>query len=264
MRSIRDVLGPRRVLAAVAAVLLLAVVAVGLVPTILVESRNPEPRPTEWGPLGAADVELLRAARRAGLWEGPAGEIAREVSRNAKIQALGMTLMVDHGQLDVAVRQSAAKLRVPLPDEPNESQQGWLAEMRAAGSPEEFDQIFANRLRQAHGSVLVTIAEVRGGSRNAEVRDLASIANQAVLRHQNLLEKTGLVDFTTIAEPLAGTSFDTELRADARAFALVGLLVFAESALVVLLIAWLRRSRGKAAPPSVGSFAVNEMEGTRT
>lgn len=63
-----------------------------------------------------------------------------------------MTLMVDHGRLDVQVRDLARRRGVTLPD-----QQRWLAEMRDAPTAADFERVFANRLRAAQPGCCSTI-----------------------------------------------------------------------------------------------------------
>jgi len=62
---------------------------------------------------------------------------------------------------------------------------------------------FVNLLRQAHGTILPVIAQVRAGTRNEEVRRLADTAYTFVSRHIGYLESTGLVNFDALPEPAA-------------------------------------------------------------
>ena len=72
-----------------------------------------------------------------------------------------------------------------------------------AGST-EFDRIFANRLRAAHGGVYKFLAVVRTGTRNTAIRDFAKRCMEVVLDHIQVLEATGMVDFDdTKSIPLA-------------------------------------------------------------
>jgi len=107
-----------------------------------------------------------------------------------------------HSQLDALVVRAAARLGVALPNEPNADQRGWLNEMRGATGA-QFDQIFVDRLRAAHGKVFPAIANVRAGTRNSVVRELAQSANGFVLTHLTLLESTGLVAYSKLPPPPA-------------------------------------------------------------
>ncbi|GAA0404107.1 hypothetical protein GCM10009530_65180 [Microbispora corallina] len=155
---------------------------------------------TPYGPLGPADRDLLVRVRWAGLWEIPAGRWAQDRSENQKVKDVGMHLMTDHTKLDAEVRALAAKLGVPLPDTPNPDQQHWLDELSHSRGP-QFDQIFADRLRNAHGKVFTVVSAVRAGTRNSLVRDFATEAVQVVMKHMSLLESTGLVDYSTLPTP---------------------------------------------------------------
>jgi predicted outer membrane protein len=152
---------------------------------------------TQWGPLGPADRDLLVKVRLAGLWEGPAGDMAQTHSDNATVKEVGHHLKEDHAALDEAVRGAAAKLGVPLPDQPNSDQQGWLGEMTNARGT-NFDRIFADRLRAAHGKVFSVVAAVRAGTRNEVIRTLAQTGISVVMKHMTLLESIGLVNYEAL------------------------------------------------------------------
>jgi hypothetical protein len=128
-----------------------------------------------------------------------------EKSANPKVQEAGRHLIDGHADLDRRTAVLARTFGVQLPARPSEAQQGWLDEMTAAParSP-EFDRVFANRLRAAHGGVYKFLASVRTGTRNTAIRDYAKVCMDTVLDHMTVLEATGVVDFgDTEAIPLA-------------------------------------------------------------
>ncbi|WP_246364382.1 DUF4142 domain-containing protein [Nonomuraea rhodomycinica] len=180
--------------------------AVAAVATIfLVMPSSAAPVSAEWtalpsGPLGPADRDLLVKVRQAGLWEIPVGRYAQERAASQRVKDVGMHLVEDHTKLDVVTRQYAAKLGVPLPDQPNPDQQSWMAQLAAENGP-AFDRDFANLLRAAHGKVFTVVAGVRAGTRNSEVRKFAQQAVNVVMKHMTLLESTGLVDQNALPEP---------------------------------------------------------------
>ena len=49
-------------------------------------------------------------------------------------------------------------------------------------------------MRVTHGQIFPTIAKIRASTRNTMVRQLADLANDTVLDHITVLEKTGLVN----------------------------------------------------------------------
>ena len=151
------------------------------------------------GEVSAADRDLVVKVRLAGLWEIPAGDMAEEKSDDPRIRKIGRTIAAQHVKLDEFARAAAKTLGVKLPNKPNEDQQGWLDEMRAAEG-EEFDQIYIDRLRAAHGKIFPAIATIRTSTRNDVVRKLAQQANQFVMTHLTLLESSGLVDYTGLPE----------------------------------------------------------------
>ena len=152
---------------------------------------------TSWGPMTAADRDLLVRVKLAGLWEIPAGDMAQTRSTDQRVKAVGRVLAADHRRLNAEVAVAARKLQVTLPDRPILSQQGWLDEMTSERG-KAFDGTFANRLRTAHGVVFTIIAEVRDSTRNTMVRAFATEANEVVEKHMSLLESTGMVAPTAV------------------------------------------------------------------
>jgi putative membrane protein len=152
---------------------------------------------TATGDVTDADIDLVVKVRLAGLWEIPAGEMAQEKSENPKIQKIGKDIAAQHEVLDELARTAAEKLDIKLPNKPNKDQQGWLDEMEEAEG-EEFDQIYIDRLRAAHGKIFPAIATIRTSTRNDTVRRLAQQANQFVATHLTLLESSDLVDFEAL------------------------------------------------------------------
>ncbi len=149
------------------------------------------------GAVAEADRDFAVKVRLAGLWEIPAGEMAQKKSANARIRAIGKDIAAQHVVLDKMVRDAATKLKIALPDKPNADQQTWLAEMRDAEGA-EFDKIYIDRLRAAHGKIFPAIATIRASTRNDTVRKLAQRANQFVMTHLTLLESSGIVDFAAL------------------------------------------------------------------
>lgn len=157
---------------------------------------------TPYGPLSAQDRDFITKVRLAGLWELPAGQLAERKGTTEAVREAGQHLVGGHTSLDTHVRTTASQLGVPLPDEPNEQQKQWLATLTAARG-QEFDRQFAGILRLAHGRVFSLVAQVRAGTQNSLVRDLADDANATVLDHIKVLEATGYVDFSALARDLA-------------------------------------------------------------
>lgn len=146
------------------------------------------------GAVSAADKDLVVKVRLAGLWEIPAGQMAQQKSKDPRIQQIGKEIAAQHEVLDALDRAAAKKLKITLPNAPNSDQQGWLGEMRDAEGT-DFDAIYIDRLRAAHGKIFPAIGTVRATTRNDTVRKLAQQANQFVATHMTLLESSGIVDF---------------------------------------------------------------------
>ena len=157
------------------------------------------------GEVSAADRDFVTKVRLAGLWEIPAGDMAQQRSQDARIQEIGRTIAGQHKALDELTRNAAKKLQIDLPDKPNSDQQKWLGEMREATGG-DFDQIYIDRLRAAHGKIFPAIATIRASTRNDTVRRLAQQANQFVMTHMTLLESSGIVDYGALPTAAAPTT----------------------------------------------------------
>jgi predicted outer membrane protein len=155
---------------------------------------------TQWGPLGPADRDLLVMVRQTGLSGGSTGQQAQRQGSNPQVRTVAKRISVDYGDLDNQVRSVASKLGVPLPDSPTTQQQGWMKEL-SERSGSEYDRMFAQRLRLTDGEVLPAITAVRAGTRNELIRSFAASAAALVNRHMEVLERTGLVDYSRLPVP---------------------------------------------------------------
>jgi predicted outer membrane protein len=155
---------------------------------------------TKWGPLSPADRDLVIKVRLAGLWEMPAGDQAQRRGVDPRVRQIGAKIATEHAELDRATLQVAAKLGLEVPDEPIHQQRLWLGEMDDAKG-KDFDQIFIDRLRVAHGQVFPIIGYVRAGTRNELIREFAATGNDYVGRHMDYLESSGLVDWDLVPVP---------------------------------------------------------------
>ncbi|MGW0508280.1 DUF4142 domain-containing protein [Streptomyces olivaceoviridis] len=160
---------------------------------------------TPYGPLSGQDRDFVTKVRLAGLWELPAGELAQRKGTTPAVRTAGRHLVDGHTSLDAHVRTVATQLGIALPNEPNEQQKQWLATLDTAEG-QDFDRQFAGLLRLAHGRVFSLVAQIRAGTQNSLVRDLADDANATVLDHIKVLEATGYVDFAALARDLAAAA----------------------------------------------------------
>ncbi len=158
------------------------------------------------GTLAPADRDFIIKVRLAGLWEVPAGNMAQTMSDNEDIKELAAKISAQHVELDKLAIAAAEKVGMQLPNLPNPDQQGWLDEMETAPTSKQFDQIYIDRLRAAHGKIFPAIATIRASTRNDTVRKLAQHTNQFVMTHMTLLESSGIVDYSglpTAPDPAA-------------------------------------------------------------
>ncbi|MER5468233.1 DUF4142 domain-containing protein [Streptomyces sp. NPDC002935] len=149
---------------------------------------------TQWGPLTEADRDFVVKVRAAGLWEYPLGEIALKKGSTAAMREAGKHLIVGHARLDELDRKVALQLNITLPNQASPQQQQFVA-TSAALNGKQFDSTTANILRVTHGSIFSVIAKVRATTENSLVRELANLANDTVLDHITVMEKTGTINF---------------------------------------------------------------------
>lgn len=82
------------------------------------------------------DKEYLRAAHQTHLTVIEAGELAEHKQVSVRIRDFAIRLVTEHREMDRTVSKTASKLRVSLPDEPNETQRATLEHLRAADGTE--------------------------------------------------------------------------------------------------------------------------------
>jgi predicted outer membrane protein len=148
---------------------------------------------TRYGPLTEADRDFVVKVRAAGLWEYPLGELAMQRGTTPEMKEAGEHLVVGHSRLDATCRRIAPELGITLPNQASPQQQQFVA--TAAGeSGRQFDSTAVTIMRVTHGQIFPVVAKVRANTRNSLVRELADQANDTVLDHITVLEKTGLVN----------------------------------------------------------------------
>ena len=179
------------------ATVLTVLLAVGTVVLQFWTSGTPAVVQTPWGPLSAADRDLLVKVRLAGLWEMPTGQQMQQQASSPAVKEVGVKISAEHMDLDALVRDAATRLDVALPASPSAQQVAWMREITSrTGS--EYDRTAVQRLRQAHGAVLPVVTQVRVDTRNEVVRALAAETQVYVNRHIGYLESTGLVDHSAL------------------------------------------------------------------
>ncbi|MFD9098617.1 DUF4142 domain-containing protein [Streptomyces collinus] len=149
---------------------------------------------TQWGPLTESDRDFVVKVRAAGLWEYPVGQIGLQKGTSKGVLEASKHLIDGHAALDTTCRKIAPMLNITLPNIASPQQEGFVTQLKA-DSGKQFDTDFANILRMTHGSIFNTVAKIRSTTKNSLVRALADQANDTVLDHITVMEKTGLVDF---------------------------------------------------------------------
>ena len=149
---------------------------------------------TQWGPLTEQDRDFVVKVRAAGLWEYPLGQIGLQKGASQGVKTASAHLVDGHAALDASCRKIAPMLNITLPNVASPQQEGFVTQLKGE-TGKQFDTDFANILRMTHGSIFNAIAKIRSTTKNSLVRALADQANDTVLDHMTVMEKTGLVDF---------------------------------------------------------------------
>ncbi|WP_432192700.1 DUF4142 domain-containing protein [Streptomyces sp. bgisy027] len=149
---------------------------------------------TQYGPLTEADRDFVVKVRAAGLWEHPLGMMAMQRGTTPEMKEAGEHLVVGHARLDLACRKIASELNITLPNQASPQQQQFVATVDSK-TGKEFDATGTAIMRVTHGQIFPVIAKIRANTQNTMVRQLADLANDTVLDHITVLEKTGLVNF---------------------------------------------------------------------
>ncbi|MCZ4514374.1 DUF4142 domain-containing protein [Streptomyces sp. ActVer] len=152
---------------------------------------------TRYGPLTEADRDFVIKVRAAGLWEHPLGLMAMERGTTPEMKEAGEHLVAGHSGLDKMCRNIAPELGITLPNQASPQQQQFVATVDGS-TGKQFDTTAVNIMRVTHGQIFPTIAKIRASTQNSMVRQLADLANDTVLDHITVLEKTGLVNYDQV------------------------------------------------------------------
>ncbi|MEU8600139.1 DUF4142 domain-containing protein [Streptomyces parvulus] len=152
---------------------------------------------TRYGPLTEQDRDFVVKVRAAGLWEHPLGLMAIERGTTPEMKEAGEHLVVGHSRLDATCRKIAPELGITLPNLASPQQQQFVSTVDGT-TGKQFDTTAVNIMRITHGQIFPAIANIRANTKNSLVRQLADQANDTVLDHITVLEKTGLVNFDQV------------------------------------------------------------------
>ncbi|MFD5569746.1 DUF4142 domain-containing protein [Streptomyces cadmiisoli] len=152
---------------------------------------------TPYGPLTEADRDFVVKVRAAGLWEHPLGLLAMKRGTTPEMKEAGEHLVVGHARLDATCRKIAPELGITLPNQASPQQEQFVASVDAEQG-KQFDTTAANIMRITHGQIFPVVAKIRASTKNTLVRALADQANDTVLDHITVLEKTEMVNFDQV------------------------------------------------------------------
>jgi predicted outer membrane protein len=144
------------------------------------------------GPVGPEDRALLVTVRQATLWELPVVQQARLSASDPRVQAMSSEMVDKLDMLDEQVRMVAARLQVPLPNQPSAEQQSWAGEVSDERGADHDREMVGYMYRTCENTMIV-INSARAETENSEIRQLAQMAGNVVREHVQYLTGTGLV-----------------------------------------------------------------------
>jgi predicted outer membrane protein len=158
------------------------------------------------GPASEADKTFLANVHLAVTWQTAAGEMAVKKGSTEPVREAAQQLNDLYGQLDRLNTTAARSLGVPLPARPTDTERIWLDDLENASGP-AFDDLYVMLLRQTDGRMFPHLGAVRSMTASPVVRQFTQKANDIVLKHMDVLEGTGLVQFQQLppaGDPAAG------------------------------------------------------------
>ncbi len=138
--------------------------------------------------LNQQDKKFLAQAHRSNLAEILSSKLAEKKSTDTAVRDMARKLVADHTKLDAAVRQTAQKAGVELPQTPGPKQRATLDALSNL-SGAAFTRAWITAQIAGHRQTLSNINnELQDGS-SAEVKKLASDAKPVVQGHLEALQK---------------------------------------------------------------------------
>ncbi|XVU30216.1 DUF4142 domain-containing protein [Actinoplanes sp. CA-054009] len=133
------------------------------------------------------DLGFLYAAHESHLFEIAGGRVAETRATDPEVRALAGRFVRDHRVMDQALTETAGRLGVPLPSEPNAAQRSRIAQYETY-DPARFDVVFVLTQLLGHQTAVADgRREIRNGSEPSVVKLAQDAAPMVAAHHQALI-----------------------------------------------------------------------------
>jgi putative membrane protein len=140
-------------------------------------------------PAGATtDGGFVTNAAIGGMYEVEAGQIAAERSGNAKIKALGLKMVADHGKAGDELKPIAAAQNLTVPTALDQRHQGLIDNLRGATN-EDFDRVYLQQQEAAHNETAMLLGDYGRIGGNAALKGWAAKTLPVVQMHQHMVDE---------------------------------------------------------------------------
>jgi len=130
------------------------------------------------------DEQFAREAAQGGMAEVAMGQLAEERGSNSDVKAFAQRMIVQHSRANDQLKQVAAKVGIPLPNEmspKDRSTQDRLSQLTAA----EFDREYAKNMVEAHQKDLAAFQHESTTGKNQDLKAFASESLPMLRQHLN-------------------------------------------------------------------------------
>lgn len=136
----------------------------------------------ERGGLSASDIEFMKEAARAGMFEVQAGELARSKGSSQAVKDFGERMVTDHGKANEDLKELAQRKGVDLPSSIADEHQEHLNRLNQL-SGKEFDREFMEMMVEDHQADLKKFQSAAEGADDSELKAFASRVAGVIEQH---------------------------------------------------------------------------------
>jgi putative membrane protein len=129
-----------------------------------------------------ADKAFLKKAMEANIAEMRMAQLALEKSSDAQIRHFALQMQDDHGKLQDELKQVAAQLNVPVPDEPSKGAAKSMEKMKAL-SGDAFDQVYIKEMIKAHKDDSKAFKDEAHNTTSPQLKEMMTRDDQMIESH---------------------------------------------------------------------------------
>ena len=123
-----------------------------------------------------------------GMYEVEAGRIAAERSKNARVRALGQTMVTDHGKANDELKPIAMAANLAIPSALDERHKGLIDNLRGA-TDQDFDRVYLQQQEAAHNETIMLLETYGRMGDNDGLKGWAAKALPVVRHHAEMVDQ---------------------------------------------------------------------------